>query len=170
MSVEKQRKIGIIKKMIAIIQKLLVLYRKQMPVLIVLHHSATDRDKTRAEAIEKNHKERGYPKSRLGKHTAYNVVIEGSGKTTYARDYRDYNETGWAVSGISFHIDICLTGNFEQEKPSREQIGALEKELALIQNIYKNIKIKGHKDFRSTLCPGRNLYKFIHNIHNDVLF
>lgn len=158
--------IKILKKQIAIIKKLIELYQlmlvqfKNKPVVVIIHHTATDRDTTSAEAIENGHQR--FALSSLGKHTAYNVLITGNGETNWTRSL---DERGLATTAFKgFHIDICLTGNFMQEEPLQTQLDALQKVLETIQARTGIKSLKGHRDFYATLCPGQNLYKLLDEI------
>jgi len=146
-------KISLLIKLIIVYQRLLSLMTKK--ITVILHHTATDRDYTSFESIERGHRTRGYPKSSLGFYCAYNSLITGDGKLHLARPYSD---TGHAASTFKgFHIDICLTGNTSQQEPTRSQIQALENEL----NKINRVDLKGHYQFFPTECPGKYLKKWI---------
>lgn len=88
----------------------------------------------------------------------YHFYIGFDGQIAEGRDVNfvgdtntDYDPTG--------HILIVLEGNFEEEQPSSAQIDSLRC-LARWLTGYWRIPpsaIKGHKDYASTACPGRNL-------------
>jgi N-acetyl-anhydromuramyl-L-alanine amidase AmpD len=78
-------------------------------------------------------------------------IAEGR-DTAYAGDTNtDYDPTG--------HILIVLEGNFEREMPSGAQSESLYRLASWIADEWQiqTDEIKGHKDYASTLCPGRNL-------------
>ena len=113
-----KNKISIIKKMIKLYQELLRKMRSRK-VDIIIHHTATDRDRTSSEAINNNHRQRGYSKSSLGYYCAYNCLITADGVKHWSRQL---DESGHGTSAYKgFHIDLCLTGNFELEKPTDDQ-------------------------------------------------
>lgn len=88
----------------------------------------------------------------------YHFYIGFDGQIAEGRDVNfvgdtntDYDPTG--------HILIVLEGNFDEEQPSSAQIDSLRC-LARWLTGYWRIPpsaIKGHKDYASTACPGRNL-------------
>ena len=161
MSKEKiKRKINVIRQIISVLQKWLVLVSSNA-VIVIIHHTATDRDRTTFASVNSNHRMLGYSKSTLGFHTAYNTLIDGASDVWLARSYK---KTGHATMACkSFHIDVCLTGDFTIEQPSEGQLRALEGELKTIQNIYGDYKLKIHKDYTNTLCPGDYMIKYIND-------
>ena len=59
-------------------------------------------------------------------------------------------------------IGINLVGNFEQAEPTTVQLDSAMRLIAELSHRYK-LKpgagtVFGHRDFNSTLCPGKNLY------------
>ena len=158
---EIKKKITVIRKMIIVLQQWLALILKNRPV-VVLHWTATSRDTTHWQAIENAHK--GYPTSKKGYHTAYNTLIEGSGKTFRSREY---TETGQATGTFNgFHLDICLTGTIG-ESPTQEQIPSLKNELLKIEKIYGSYVLEPHSKYYPTECPGDVLRAWIKG-HNKI--
>jgi hypothetical protein len=63
------------------------------------------------------------------------------------------------------HLLICLMGNYEIQNVNSEQIESI---VDLITFYCKNLnikvdKIKGHKDYTETACPGKDFYKYLEN-------
>lgn len=127
------------------------------PIGIVIHHSVTDKNIT-PEAL------RAIFKSRFGvDYIGYNFFIRGNGEV--------HSDLGAEKVGIHNNIGrlnnynsvgISLAGNFEGEEPTKEQLASLSN---LIKDLQKNYNIPdenivGHKDMKSTACPGKNLYKY----------
>lgn len=141
------------------------------------------------------HKSRRYGNRSLSK-IKYFVVHHSSvdGQTAY--DYARYhvNTRGWAGIGyhyvitkegkiertnrhetVSFHVanrnteclGICVSGDFEQHKPTRAQRAALVWLLRRLNSELPNRTIKGHLDFQSTDCPGKFLYEDLPNIRKE---
>ncbi len=101
----------------------------------------------------------------------YHYIIDLDGIVYAARDYiypgdtnTDYNPEG--------HLLTCLVGNYENIYPNEKQLESLVNLLTWQCQFFKinPKKIKGHKDFASTLCPGKNLYNYISNgfLHKEV--
>ena len=131
---------------------------------IILHHSATARDTTTFESIKNNH----INKKKLSD-IAYNYLIEGDGEYNAGRREGICGAHCRArINGISMNyqsIGICLTGDFREEKPSKEQLQTLRMLLKDIRNRY-DIPVEnilGHKETgSSTVCPA-DLMKWIIN-------
>ena len=155
MSIQAE-KINLIVKMILSIRKALNNILSQIPVIV--HHSATDRDTTTFEAIDRGHQNRGYPKSSLGYYCGYDYFIESDGKVTQARRELEPDFHTSAYQGLS--IGICLAGNFTFQQPSEEQLKSL-KELLETMKLRYNGKVSVHKDYYNTECCGKNLIKFV---------
>lgn len=153
-------RIKILKELIELYQKLLA--QKRLPKIII-HHTATNRDNTTFKAIDYNHQIRwgGKSKSQMGMYCGYQYLITGDGKIHQAR--LD-TEQGWHCKRYNFNtIGIALTGNFMREQMSEAQINSLEKLLREKLEKYhlnKN-RIKLHRNFKMTLCPGNNLADWI---------
>lgn len=56
----------------------------------------------------------------------------------------------------SVSIGICFEGHFETEAMSDDQIAAGKELISYLKEKYPNAKVKKHKDFHSTDCPGKN--------------
>ena len=163
MSIEKQlikQKISILLKMIKVLQGLLKLLKKK-PKLLLIHHTATNQHYTKAETINKTHKEKGYSISKLGFYCAYNEIITGDGIRHIARG-EDENGQG-ALTCPDFHYDLCLTGNFNQDTLSEKQELSLREQLDYFQK--QGYKIKLHQNFYATDCPGFNLIAWLRDNH-----
>jgi hypothetical protein len=83
----------------------------------------------------------------------------GSGR--YRHDYRTRG-----------HLLVLCEGNFDSQRPGREQAAALADVLAWAVRRF-NVpvsRIRGHRDFAATACPGRRLYRLIEDrtLHRRV--
>ena len=63
-----------------------------------------------------------------------------------------------ALDYNSVSIGICLSGNFEIEKPTDNQLKSLSELLQHLKQKYGNVQVVGHRDLNATACPGKNLY------------
>lgn len=103
------------------------------PHFIIVHHSFTPRDLPANQAensFNQYHKSRGFPISSLGWYIGYHYVIYGGGEL---RQYRKDNENGahCKEQGMNFQsLGVCLSGNFDTEQPSAEQVQALRQLLS----------------------------------------
>ena len=129
---------------------------------IIIHHSASSKNKTTVDDINNWHKVR-WPdfKSSLGYWIGYHFVITGDGKLTQTRRS---NELGAHCIPNEGKVGICLTGNFDIEEPNKEQLNSLT---ALLEQLKKEYNLEdknifGHCEKSQTACPGKNLVKWIY--------
>jgi N-acetyl-anhydromuramyl-L-alanine amidase AmpD len=128
---------------------------------IIIHHSASSRDKTTIQDIDAWHKLR-WPdfKGSLGFWIGYHFVITGDGELTQTRRA---NELGAHCIPNEGKVGICLTGNFDIETPNPEQLITLQ---ALIEKIKKEFNLTDknlycHKEKSLTACPGKKLIVWV---------
>lgn len=129
---------------------------------LIIHHSATSRDGTTFGAIKSYH-----TKTLGWEDCGYHYVITGEGILFYGRHVEfvgDHCKT--PAPSMNFRsLGICLTGNFEIEKPSDAQIVTLENLLLSLSSGYKIpiANILGHREApgAATLCPGKNLLSWL---------
>jgi hypothetical protein len=53
-------------------------------------------------------------------------------------------------------IGVCFEGNFENEKMKAVQINAGRELITYLKSKYPKAKVKKHRDFNATSCPGKN--------------
>jgi hypothetical protein len=133
------------------------------PKEIIIHHTASARDKTTIAQINAWHQAR-WPdfKSSLGYFVGYHLVITGDGTVTQTR--KD-TEMGAHTIPNNDKLGICLTGNFETEVPSEKQLNSLRTLLDKKKTEWgiDNTKIFGHKEKSPTACPGKSLFEWVKN-------
>ena len=123
---------------------------------LIVHHSSSLRETTTLEMINKWHKDKGFPLSKLGYNIGYHYVIGKDWiKQTRLAEEIGAHALGWNENSIG----ICLTGNFETEYPNKYQLKELGKLLVGLMAEFglKESDIKLHKELNQTACPGRNL-------------
>lgn len=127
---------------------------------IVIHHSATATGG--AAAFDRMHRDKGWDE--LG----YHFVI---GNGTETRNGQVEVGSRWPKQKWGAHcktpnneyndygIGICLTGNFDNTRPTADQIKSLTKLVAYLMKTYHITpqNVKGHGDAKPTDCPGRNM-------------
>lgn len=116
---------------------------------IIIHHSAVLREKNSEQfnAINDYHKSKGW--GAIG----YHFLIEPNGKI---RIGRIETQSGAHCIGRNFDsLGICLSGNFDIEKPMTEQELSLRFMLVHLLKKYPNAQIKYHRDFANKTCPGK---------------
>lgn len=131
---------------------------------VFLHHTVTKTLSEKATAAEEKEQMRliesiGYSRfSSYGQGISYNVIIFPSGR---AYQGVDFNRRGCHTDQRnSTARSICFAGNFETAKPTA---AALETAAQILAEGYgkwwkKGAPLRGHRDIKSTACPGKNVY------------
>ena len=129
---------------------------------LVIHHSASSRDTTTKEMIESWHLNKGY--SSIG----YHYIITGDGKLHVGRPADQVGAHAYGRNQDT--LGICLTGNFDIEQPTEEQINTLIQLVAILCKRHKlaTNKVIGHRDTIATSCPGKNLYDALPKLKSKV--
>ena len=124
---------------------------------IVLHHTASSRDRTTFEQVNEWHKVR-WPnfKSSLGWYIGYQYLIMGNGDVLQARKATEegaHTLGGWNRKSVG----IALTGDFRYESPSKAQLEALESLLIRVRSRWGLGKdqVYSHREKQDTKCPGQ---------------
>ena len=119
---------------------------------IIIHHSAVSREKNsnQFDAIERYHASKGW-----GQNTGYHYLIESDGTI---KQGRKENEIGAHCKEDNKNYDsigICLTGNFDIEKPTVKQIKSLFRLIKDIKTRHDIKEVNGHRKYATyKLCPG----------------
>ncbi|MGE5430534.1 MAG: peptidoglycan recognition family protein [Syntrophomonadaceae bacterium] len=138
-------------------------FKPHVPDRITIHHEGEylSPDSSAAEKIKKT-QVWGMGKDRNWADIPYHFMIDAHGNIFEGRNVFTAGETNTTYDPTG-HLLITLLGNFEEQKVSEEQLNSLIDMLAYCCNKY-NISpdtIKGHKDYADTLCPGKDLYKYL---------
>lgn len=92
----------------------------------------------------------------------YHYMIDLGGKIYEARpiEYPGDTNTDYDVRG---HALICVMGNYEHQILSETQFEQLARLTANLADKYdvSAEDIKSHKDYTETLCPGKDLYRYL---------
>lgn len=127
---------------------------KNIPNKIIVHHTADNANSPQIIKIDKSHQQREFPQSSLGWFVGYHYLIEKNG---YVIQCKNIDEEGAHTIGENLSsIGICLTGNFDIEKPTTSQIQSMVRlidELIKITPITRTA-IYPHRHFASTNCYG----------------
>ena len=94
----------------------------------------------------------------------YHYVIDLEGKTFAARDIRYAGDTNTAYDPKGQAL-IEVVGNFEEVEPNQQQLDAVVDMMALLiaRHGLSIDSIRAHKDHTETLCPGRNMMRYLEN-------
>ena len=97
----------------------------------------------------------------------YYISVDGTigegREIEYAGDTNtEYDPTGHAL--------IVLEGSFGTDEPTKEQVASLKAMVKRLANKYKvsGDRIKGHRDYASTGCPGANIEKLFPELRKIV--
>ncbi len=102
----------------------------------------------------------------------YHYVIDLEGKIYEGRDIQYAGDTNTEYNPAG-HALIEVVGNFEEVEPNQEQLDAVVKTMTWLAVKY-NVpvdSIRSHRDYSAmTVCPGKNLYRYIQNgyFHENV--
>lgn len=140
---------------------------------VFLHHSVTTQLAPAASVAaehEQMRKIESVGETRFGYGISYNVLVFPSGRA-YAGV--SFNRRGTHTGGRnSTARSICLAGNYDIYEPTDAQI-------ATVRRIYHGGKgllwragapIYGHRDVKSTACPGRHAYARLDEIRSSAGF
>lgn len=138
---------------------------------IIIHHSASDQFKTTPKMITswhvKNIREKLEPNTSYEEGMQYHVFINGYGELSVRHvDLVLYHVKGMSDKGIYNNyrsLGICLSGNFEKDIPTNEQLKTLDGVLKTHLDMYDLTidDIFGHYELNKTLCPGKNLKEIL---------
>ena len=95
----------------------------------------------------------------------YHFAIDLDGNIYQGRDIRFAGDTNTEYDPAG-HALIEVVGNFEDTEPNSLQLAAVVELMAMLAAKY-NLPVEsigGHRDYaRDTVCPGKNLYRFLEN-------
>ena len=135
--------------------------RRHVPKYITIHHAGvvykagTDPAKSVRDLQAWGQKEKHWPD------LPYHFLIAPDGRIFAGRpvEYEPETNTTYKTRG---HIGVELMGNFEEQRPSREQLESVVRLTAWLAQEYKiDLKdVGGHKDRAETQCPGKDFYRY----------
>lgn len=122
---------------------------------LIIHHTASTRDMT-LEEIHQEHLNQGW----IG--IGYHYYIRKDGRIYKGRPEKYIGAHCEEYNSIS--LGICLSGNFEVEEPTIEQLNSLKALIKELKLKYPQATIHSHSDFNATSCCGKNLRKYLSEI------
>lgn len=136
---------------------------------ITVHHSAdpnpVELDGTSArtyEAMREIQKAHMDGKTTQYGDIGYHFVIDPYGRLLEGRDIAYQGAHAYGDNNI-LNIGICLIGNFDKERPTKAALETLQRELDTLRQRYDipKTRVYGHRELRSTECPGENLMRWV---------
>lgn len=99
---------------------------------------------------------------------AYHFVIDRQGVVWQGRDLRW--QGAHTKGGNEHNVGVMCLGNFNLQQPTAPQLNTLQQ---LCQALMVTYQIPargmyGHRELRSTACPGKNLYEQVCRIRSDL--
>lgn len=134
------------------------------PQLLIIHHTGgtdanpkEDTSHHTFEVVNEWHKKLWNFKSSLGFYIGYHYFIDKSGKVTQGR--ADTDEGAHTVGKNLTSLGICLAGNFDVTKPTKEQVEALKTLLKAKLTQYGLLKeaVVPHRKYANKSCYGKLL-------------
>lgn len=146
---------------------------------IDIHHAAVtqhDIDKI-LPSFDRNHKERLTDPSNVRQplgggdypNIAYHYIITPK-ETTRVRSLavEGYHAGNYAANLRG--VGICLSGNFDVEKPTESQMVQLEELVLKLKSEFPKInKVRGHRYYSAKSCPGLNFTNEMIDHFNDLV-
>jgi hypothetical protein len=140
-------------------------YQQHIPVKITIHHEGEIFHKGEdAPAHIKRVQVWGMGPDRNWTDIPYHFLIDPDGNIYEGRNVFTAGETATEYDP-SGHLLLTCMGNFEEQEVTRKQLDALVWLTAYSCNKYQISpdSIASHKDYAETLCPGKDLYKYLEN-------
>ena len=137
--------------------------RKHVVRKITLHHQGESFLKERDPQLYLRNLQAWSRNTRKWLDIPYHYIIDLDGLIYEGRNinYAGDTNTDYDPSG---HALIEVVGNFEEVEPTQAQLDAVVRAMTMLAAKYKISpdSISGHKDFSTqTVCPGKNLYRFL---------
>jgi N-acetylmuramoyl-L-alanine amidase len=138
-------------------------FRRHTVTRLTVHHSGSVFRRNRkapeqVRSIQAYHQSRGFPD------IAYHFIVDRHGNVYKGRPSwaRPDSFTGYNTRG---HLTVMCLGNFSQQSVPVAQLAALRDVLAwAVTNLDVPIRrIRGHRDYVATACPGNDLYRLVAN-------
>jgi len=122
---------------------------------VIIHHSALPLSDGPREIQRLHMEEKDFAD------VGYHYLIDQAGLLYEGRSMMVRGAHAYGANYAS--VGICLIGNFEEIRPTVEQMGTLQSLLTSLTGQYPGIvEIAGHRDLNpGTLCPGANLYPLL---------
>jgi N-acetyl-anhydromuramyl-L-alanine amidase AmpD len=147
-------------------------YQSHIPVRITIHHEGEVFHKgENAAAHIREVQVWGMGSDRNWTDIPYHFLIDPDGNIYEGRNVFTAGETATEYDPTG-HLLLTCMGNFEVQDVTEKQLDALVRLTAYSCKKYQISpdSIASHKDYAETLCPGKDLYKYIENgyIKNKV--
>jgi hypothetical protein len=140
-------------------------FQQHIPVRITIHHEGEIFNKGEdAAAHIKRVQVWGMGPDRKWTDIPYHFLIDPDGNIYEGRNVFTAGETATEYDPTG-HLLLTCMGNFEEQEVTQKQLDALVWLTAYSCHKYQipADSIASHKDYAETLCPGKDLYKYLEN-------
>lgn len=136
--------------------------RQHVPDRITLHHGGETFPRSRDPRDYLRRLQSWSRSDRKWIDVPYHYLIDLDGNIYEGRDIRFAGDTNTEYDPAG-HALVVVLGNYEEIEPAPAQLTAVSDVMALLARKYAidPARIAAHKDFASTLCPGKNLYPYV---------
>jgi hypothetical protein len=137
---------------------------RNVPEVVITHHALANRTNTLAD-LDQWHKDRGFPKSRLGYHIGYHYVVR-QGKVYQTRHH---DEEGMHTLGMNRRsIGVCFMDNYDVRMPAQNDIDAWIQLYNKLREDYTSIPTGPHRAFQDNRsCHGTKITDDFFDIHHQ---
>lgn len=129
---------------------------------VVIHHTETPSCYSKASCAARVRSMQNYHmNTRKWWDIGYHFIVGEDGRVYEGRGW--YNEGGHATNWNSISYGIAIIGNFQYRLPNTAALNAVKALIACAQPRYLRTwySLYGHRDTKSTSCPGNRLYSEI---------
>lgn len=140
---------------------------------ITVHHSALEGapavGPTEAHAVEALRMvQRSHMDGRSYGDVGYHFLIDPAGRIWQGRDltWQGAHAGGSGGRNNVGNVGICLLGNFDEVKPTRAALAALDSLVVTLRGKFSipRRNVVGHSDWKGTVCPGRHLLPHVRQL------
>ncbi len=140
---------------------------------ITVHHSALEGapsvGTSEADAVEALRTvQRSHMDGRRYGDVGYHFLIDPAGRIWQGRDlaWQGAHAGGTGGRNNVGNIGICLLGNFDEVRPTRAALGALDDLAANLKSRFSipHSNVVAHSDWKGTVCPGRYLLPHVRQL------
>ena len=92
----------------------------------------------------------------------YHFLIDPAGRVYQGRILAYQGAHAGGANNVG-NIGICLLGDFDHEQPTERALDSLEELIVALSRRHgiARASVKGHREFKATQCPGRNLTAWV---------
>jgi len=147
-----------------------------MKQYFIVHQSGDSSPGPQFHKINSYHHSQGFPKSSLGFYGGYQYLIEDDGQLKQFRALEDVGAHTKALCSEEYcnlnGVAVCISGEFDYETgimPNEKQLKTLIELWVMLKDQGHAIIPLGHRDLKSTKCPGFDARTLMEDLHREYL-